>query len=136
VVEPARHHELAGPFGRGCPQQRRLHLAEALPVHGVAQGAHHGCPEAQVGLEPRPAKVDVAVAEPDSLVDVDPVVDSERGWIGLGQHLHRAVADLDGAGGQVGVGRPFWSGTHHAGHRHHVLAAGLDGPRHHALDEA
>ena len=60
-------------------------------------------PQAQVGLHLRPAQVDEAVLEPDHLVDLDPVVHGERRRLGRVQQGDRAVAQLDLAGGQVGV---------------------------------
>ena len=45
-------------------------------------------------LHPRPAQVDVAVAQPDGLVGLRPVVDREGRGLGFVQHLDGAVADL------------------------------------------
>ena len=59
--------------------------------------------EAQVRLHPRPAQVDVAVRETSRLLDVHPVVDGERRWLGRVEHGDRAVAELDLAGGELGV---------------------------------
>ena len=121
--QPAGHGELPGPLGGRRPQQRRLHLDEALAVHGGPQGAVDRGPQPQVGLHPGPAQVDEAVLQPDHLVHLDPVVDGERRRLGRVEHGHRAVAQLDLAGGEVGVDRALGAGPDSALHGHHVLAA-------------
>ena len=94
VVQAGGDGELARPFRRGCPQQRRLDLDEPLPVHGGPDGSVHPGPQPQVALHARPAQVDVAVAQAHGLVGLGPVVDGERWRFGLVEHLDRAVADL------------------------------------------
>ena len=103
VVQARRDRELPGPLGRGRPQQRRLDLDEALPVHGGPDGGVDPGAQPQVALHARPAQVDVAVAQAHGLVGLDPVVDGERWRLGLVEHLDRAVADLDLPGADAGV---------------------------------
>ena len=50
AVEPAGHGELPGALA-WAPTARRLHLDEALPVHGRPQGPVDRGPEPQVGLQ-------------------------------------------------------------------------------------
>ena len=57
-----------------------------------------------------PAQVDVAVAEPDGLVDLGALVERERDRLGRRQHLDRAVLELDLAGGELGVDRALERG--------------------------
>ena len=52
------------------------------------------------------------------------------------EHGHRAVAQLDLAGGQVGVDGALGPGPDRALDGHHVLAAHVDGAGDHALDDA
>ena len=60
----------------------------------------------------RAAQVDVAVAQAHRLVDVDPVVDSERRRLGHRQHLDRAVAQLDLSRREVRVDRALGTAAH------------------------
>ena len=66
----------------------------------VAQRAVHRGADAEVALHRRAAQVEVAVPQPQHLVDVDAVVERERRRLGLVQHLERGRADLDLAGRQ------------------------------------
>ena len=83
------------------------------------------------------AQVDVAVAQADGLVGgLDAVVDRERRRLGRVEHLDRAVADLDLAGGQVGVDGALGPGPHRAGDPHDVLVAQVVGAVDDALHDA
>ena len=134
--QPARHGELTRPFGGRGPQQRRLDLDEALPVHGRPERTVDGGPQPEVGLHPRPPEVDEAVLQPGHLVHLDPVVDGEGRRFGGVEERHRALAELDVAGGQVRVGRTLGAGPDDAFDGDHVLAAHVDRPRHHALEDS
>ena len=136
VVEPAGHGELPGALGRGRPQQRRLHLDEALPVHGRPQGPVDRGPEPQVGLHGGPPQVDEPVPEADDLVDVDAVVHRERRRLGGVQQPDRALAQLDLAGRQLRVAGPHGTEAYRALHGHDVLGPHVDRSRHHALDDS
>ena len=97
-----RHEELAGALGRRRHEHRRLDLDEALGVHRPAERAVDGGADAQVALHPLAAQVEVAVLQPDVLVDVVGAgVDRERRRRRHAQHLDLALADLDLAGRQV-----------------------------------
>ena len=135
-LEPGRHHEVAGALGRRRHQQRGLDLDEALVVHGPADGAGHRGPQPQVALHGRPAKVEVAVAQPEDLVGVDPVRQRERRRLGHRQDLHRAVAHLDLAGVQAGVDGALGPGPHRPGDPQDVLRPQLRRAVDDALDDA
>ena len=92
--------------------------------------------QAEVGLHPRPAQVDEPVLQPGHLIDLDPVVDGERRRFGRIEDHHRAVGDLDLAGGQVGIDGSLGTVADHPFHGQDVLAAHVDGARDHALDGA
>ena len=135
-AQPRRHHEVAGALGRRGDEHGRLDLDEALPLDRGADGAVDLRADAQVALHAVAAQVDVAVAQPEVLVDLAPVVERERRRLGHRQHLDRAVADLDLTGAQPGVDRALGPVPHHARDAHHVLAAQVGGPVDDALHDA
>ena len=68
------------------------------------------------------AQVEVAVPQADALVDVVGAgVERERRRLGRGEDLDLAVADLDLAGGRLGLTVPSGRAPHGAGDPHHVL---------------
>ena len=104
----------------------------APPDRGVHRGA-----DPEVALHALAAQVEVAVAEPDHLVDaVGPLVDRERRRQRGRQHLDGAVADLDRTGGQRVVGGALGPGAHRAGDADDELAAQVVGAVDHALHDA
>ncbi len=93
---PGRHEELAGALGGGRHEHRRLDLDEPLPLHRPPDGGVDGGPDAQVALHPLAAEVEVAVPQPDHLVDVvGALVDRERRRGRDREDLDRAVPHLD-----------------------------------------
>ena len=134
MVQPAGHGELPRALGGGGPQQRRLHLAEALTVHGGPDGGVDPGPQAKVALHTGPAQVDVAVAQAHRLVGLVPVVDREGRWLGLVEDLDGAVADLDLAGVEAVVDRALGAAAHGAADGDDPFAAHLDAVVDHALD--
>ncbi len=131
-VGPGRHHEVARALGRGQSQEGSLDLHEAALVEvvpdrlgdAVAQQQRSGC----LG----PTQVEVAVLEPQLLVDlagVDAAVDQERRRLGAGQHLQRVGHDLDVSRRQPRSALVVGPRAHDAGHLHHVLAAHRAGRR-------
>src|SRR5512139_1367289 len=88
-------------------------------------GLHHLVPEQQVLQNPGPAQVDVAVTEPQSLVDIYVVLGEERWRASGSEDLEVVDGDLHPSGGQVGVdplGRPGHDG---AARPHDVFATEL-----------
>src|SRR5918994_1059809 len=133
---PRRDHEVAGALGRRRNQHGRLDLGETLALHRRADGAVRLRPGAQVALQAVAAQVDVAVAQADGLVGLDPVVEGEGRRLGRVEDLDLALAHLDLAGGQAVVDRALGAGPDRAGDAHDPLGAGLDRPVDHALDDA
>jgi len=70
-------------------------------------------------LHVRPSQVHEPVAQAHRLVDLGPVVDGERRWLGLGQDLELDLGQLDRSGGQLGVDRPFGTQAHGSLDAHH-----------------
>ena len=136
LMQPAGHHEVAGAFGRGGHERGRLDLGELRRLHRAPDRGVHPRPVDQVALHAGVPQVQVAVANAQHLVHLDAAVDLERRWLRAGQHFDRRVADLDLAGGQLGVGRVFGPLAHRARHRQHVLGAQVVRMVHHALHDA
>ena len=131
-----RHHEVAGTLRGGGDQHRSLNLDEPLRVHGRSDGPVDGGSRPEVALHPGLAQIDVAVAQAQRLVHVGALVEGERRGLGLRQHLHLAVVDLDLAGGQRRVGGALGPRPDGAGDADHVLRAQVAGAVHHALHDA
>ena len=122
-----RHEEFAGALGRRRDQHRRLDLDEVLDVHGVTNSGVDLRAQTQVLLHPLATQVEVAVLEPDVLVDVvGASIDRERRRRGAAQDLHLAVANLDPAGRERIVDGALGPFTNRAGEPEHVLAAHVD----------
>ena len=103
-LEAAGHDVVARAFGCGGDHDRRLDLEEAAPVHELADAPVEPVAQLERGQHLRAADVDVAVAHPHQLVDVDGVlVDGEGRRFGGVEHLDGFRQQLDLAGGQVGV---------------------------------
>ena len=103
-LQAAGHDVVARAFGRGGDHDRRLDLEEAAPAHELADAPVEPVAQLERGQHLRAANVDVAVAHPHQLVDVDGVlVDGERRCFGGVEHLDGFRQQLDFAGGQVGV---------------------------------
>lgn len=133
----ARHQELAGAFGGGGHEHRGLDLDEPLVLHGAADGGVDLGSDPEVALHPLAPQVEVAVAQPDHLVDVvGAPVERERRRLGGRQDLDRAVLELDLTGGQVVVDRSLGPLGDGAGDAQHVLAAHVGVVVHHALQHA
>ena len=81
----------------------------------------------QVALEPRAAQVEIAVAQPQHLVGLDPLVDRDRRRVGCVEQLDGRGRHLDLAGRQVVVDGAVGPGAHLAVDPQHVL--GADGVR-------
>ena len=136
LMQPAGHHEVAGAFGGGGHERGRLDLDELRSLHRAADRCVHPCPFDQVRVHARVSQVEIAMADAQHLVDLGATVDLERRRLRARQHLDGRIADLDLAGGQVGIGGVFGSFAHGARHRQHVLRAQVVRVVHHALHDA
>ena len=97
-LEPARDDEVAGALGRALDQGRRLDLDEPVRVVDLADRLDHPAAEHQAPLHRLPADVEVAVLEPQALVDGGVgLVDVEGRRLGLGQDLDVGRLELDRA---------------------------------------
>ena len=103
-LEARRDDEVARALRRGLDEDRRLDLHEAGPVMGLADGLDEPRTQDQPLLERLAADVEVAVLEPQALVDRGVgLVDVERRRLRLRQDLEGAGAKLDRAGRQARI---------------------------------
>ncbi len=103
-LETARDDEVAGALGRGLDQVRGLHLDEAVGVMDPVDRLDEARAQEQPLLHRLPPDVEVAVAQPERLVDRGVgLIDVERRGLRLGQDLDRRGAQLDVAGRQLRV---------------------------------
>ena len=112
--QPRRHDEVARAFRRGRDEHRRLDLDEVLRAHRLAHRAVHVGAHPQVALHRRAAQIEVAMAQAQHFVDVGAIVERERRRVGLVEDLDRRRADLDRAGGKIGVDGAVGTGPHRA----------------------
>ena len=107
-LQPDRDEEVARAFRRASRHARSPDVDEALLVHRAPDRRDHVRREPHVPLHPLAPEVEVAVAQPDVLVDVL-LVELERQRVGARDDLELVDLDLDLAGRKVrvdGVGRP------------------------------
>ena len=103
-LEPARDDEVAGALGRALDQRRRLDLDESVSVVDLADGLDHPAAEHQAALHRLAPDVEIAVLQPQDLVDRRVrVVDVEGRRLRLGQDRHGRRLELDRAGRQLRV---------------------------------
>ena len=119
--QPGGHEEVAGALGGRAGQGGGFHVDEAGGVHGRPQGRHQPGANLEVLRHLRPAQVEVAVAQPEVLVDLDALVEREGRRLGLVEDLEAGGGDLHLTGGQVGIDRALGPGAHRALHPDHVL---------------
>ena len=86
-LEPCGDQEVAGPLGRGTGHRRRLDLDEAVPVQYLARDPVDLAAQAHDAGRSLATQVEVAVAQPGLLTDLQPFVDRERQRRRLRQHL-------------------------------------------------
>ena len=92
------------PFGRALDQGRRLDLDEPVGVVDLADRLDHPAAQQQPALHRLAADVEVAVLEPQALVDRGVgVVDVEGRRLRFGQDREVGRPQLDGAGRQLRV---------------------------------
>ncbi len=108
-MQPARHQEVAGAFGRARGQDRSLELGEAGRHHAAADAGDHLGPQHDVAMQLVAPKVEKAVAQPDVLARLLLAGDLQRQDVGRRLQGEGVDAQLDLAGRQLGVdglGRP------------------------------
>ena len=114
-LEPRRHDEVACALGGALDEGRRLDLDEAVGVVDLADRLDHPAAEHQAALHRLAPDVEVAVLEPDALVDRGVgLVDVERRGLGLGQDLDLGRLEFDGARRELRVlraGEPWRDGS-------------------------
>ena len=107
-LKPDRDEEVARALRRAAGHARSPDVDEALLVHRAPDRRDHVRREPHVPLHALAPKVEVAVAQPDVLVDVL-LVELEGQRVGARDDLELVDLDLDRAGREVrvdGVGRP------------------------------
>ena len=102
-LDAAGHEEVARTLGRGLEQARRLDLHEGALVQRLADGEGEVGAELEVAHHLRATDVEVAVAQARVLGRVDAVLNLEGRRLGAVEHLDGVDADLDLAGGELGV---------------------------------
>ena len=122
-LQACRNQEVAGSFRRRPGERGRLDLDEAPGVEHLARSPVDLAAQPQRLRRSRAAQVQVAVAQPRLLADLDVVVDLEGQRGGLAQDLDGRRDDLDLTCRQVGVGVPCGPLRHLSGHPEAVLAA-------------
>ena len=121
------HEEVASTLGRGCGEDRRLELEEALVRHAAAQRVDDLAALHDVLVDALTAEVEEAIAQPDVLGILGVAEDRKRQFGGLAQHLDVGREDLDEAGGEIGVLGAGRARAHLAVHPDHPLRAHLLG---------
>ena len=124
--DPAGDQVVSGPFGGGFGEHRRLHLHEAQLRQGVAGGDGRLGAEAEDLMHLRRPQIEIAVFEPDLLVDLR-VAQVEGHRLGAVLDLQLADDDLHLAGLEIGVLQPFAPGSDLAGGDEDILVPDLVG---------
>ncbi len=143
-AEARRHHEVACALRRRRDEHRRLDLDEVALGHRRPERGVHGRAEAQVVLHRRAPQVEVAVPEPQDLVDVVGALgERERRRLGAVEHDDRGRPHLDLARRELRVDRALGPRSDRTRDLQHPLppdvmdVLGLHVLRvHHHLDEA
>ena len=102
-VDAAGDEVVARALRRRCGQKRRLDLGEAAVAEEVADELDDAVAGDDVLVHRLAAQVEVAVLQAQELVDVGLFVDVEGRRLGGVQDLRFGDADLDLAGGELGV---------------------------------
>lgn len=130
-LEPRGHQKVPGPF-RGAPGEHRgFDVEETLPVEEVPDGLFHPVAQAEPLEHRLSTQVEVAVSEPEFLVDRGLRLATPAGVEGKGrgfrrcEDLKRLGEHLDRTAPQPRVYLVLRSGAHLAAHPDHVLGAHL-----------
>ena len=100
-LQADRYEKVPRALGRALRHARRPDIDEVPVVHHAPDGHDHGVAEPEVALHPVAAHVEVAVPEPQHLVDV--LADLERQRLGARDDRQHVDLDLDFAGRKVRV---------------------------------
>ncbi|MCY1508794.1 hypothetical protein D9M68_431150 [compost metagenome] len=122
-VGTARHQVVASAFRRRAPQDRGLHVEEAVFVQVAADAAGDACAQLQLGGHFRTAQINETVAQAGFFAHVGVFVQGERRGFGLVQDFQLVTEHFDGAGSHVRVARAFRTHADLTGDLDHVLAA-------------
>ena len=126
-VQAARNEIVPRALRRALDEDGSLDVEEAALAEEVADELDGPMAHDQHVAHFRTAQVEVAVLEPQKLVDFALLVDVEGGSLGLVQDGHAFDRDLDLAGGEVRVDRLVGTLRHAARHLHDPLASHLPG---------
>ncbi len=122
-LESRRDDEVAGTFRRALDQRRRFHLYEPRPVVRLPDRLDHPRAKHQPLRHRLAADVEIAVPEPQDLVDRGVrIVDVEGRRLRLRQDAHLQAAKFDRAGRQPGVLRAGQPRCHLTDDLDHELA--------------
>ena len=113
-LDAAGNDEVARTLGRGLEQARRLDLGEQTVVKGPANGEREVRAQLKLGGELRTTNVQIAVAQTRVLGRLDAVLDLEGRRLRGVQNLDAVHANLNLAGGELGVHGLLIAATHHA----------------------
>ncbi len=122
-VDARGHQEVARAFRRRGRQDRCLVLQEALADHAVADRVDDLGAQDDILVQGLAAQVEIAVLEPQLFGIVGLAEHRQRQLGGLGDHVDGRHADLDLAGGQVGIDGVGRAGQDLAVHPDHALGA-------------
>ena len=133
--QAARYDEISRPFRRGRNKHWSFDFDKTLVVHCSSQRGIDLGANAEVALHALGTQIDIAMSEAHHFVDLDTIVELERGWLGDIQDFDTAVADLDLAGRHVVVRRAIGTLTHGARDSNDVFRTKIGGPVDHTLHE-
>ena len=122
-MDTGRNQIVARALRRGLLQNRRLDLQESLLIEVVAGDLGDAVAQLEVALHGRTAQIQIAVLEPQLVVDLLVVRNLERGGLGLGQDAHVGHRDLDLTGRHLRVDGAIVALGNHAADRENVLHA-------------
>ena len=135
-LQPARDGELSGALRGGHPQERSLHLDEALAIHRPPERGVHFRPQPEVPLHPLAAKVDISVLKPYLLISFGPRVQRERRRLSCGEDFHFVRTDFDLTRVETFVRSALRTEPHRARHPHDVFRPKFLGAVDNTLDDA
>ena len=122
-MDTGRNQIVARALRRGLLQNRRLDFQESLLIEVVAGDLGDAVAQLEVALHGRTAQIQIAVLEPQLVVDLLVVRNLERGGLGLGQDAHIGHRDFDLTGRHLRVDGALVALGNHAADRENVLHA-------------
>ena len=133
--QAARYDEVARAFWSRRNQHRGFDFDKTLIVHGPSQRGIDLGANTEVALHALGTQIDIAMSEANHFVDLDTIVELERGRLRDIQNFDAAVADLDLAGRHVVVRGAIGTLAHGARDANHILGAQIGSPVDYALHE-